>query len=304
MLKWFTRELPAETETENNTSGVSPGTSKERVGSDFEQLEKDAHAISFPKSGRTWLSQLYYQYYTHLHSALLEEKPQGKWRLYYPEKSDHFVTLLQQTRQLGKPIPVVGFSHLTPGRGALPYYEISLDIQRLGQKPILYLSRDPRDVVVSYYHHVMSKEEFRLAKDVSLSEFLRSELFGIRYIVAYCNYWAEQLQKGHPNLKFVTYESLQNNPVSLLEEILLFWGAPSVEGESLSYAVQATQFERLKAEENKRREAQGKEQDDKQMRMRKGKVGGYKEELNQEDIVYINRVIKTHLHPYYESYLC
>ena len=38
-------------------------------------------------------------------------------------------------------------------------------------------------------------------------------------------------------------------------------------------------------------------------RTRKGKVGGYKEELNHDDMIYINKELNDKLNPFFDYYL-
>ena len=66
----------------------------------------------------------------------------------------------------------------------------------------ILLLRDPRDVVVSHFHHIMRKNRGEvsvlgrpcvLPKDYDLSEFIHSDFFGIRHVVAYIEYWTDAL---------------------------------------------------------------------------------------------------------------
>jgi hypothetical protein len=220
--------------------------------------------VSYPKSGRTWLRAILARYLELAHGITADIDPEG-----IPEPYRAIV--------LGLPPPLgrVAFSHSV--------YQMA-DPRR----PVAVLLRDPRDTLVSDYHwrHRAAGRHSRL----SISEFLRSR-WGVWRLVRFHNTMARYWE-GRTDLLHLSYEALHEDTAAETRKLLLFLGL-SVDPEALSAAVSFARFEKMQARE--RNTPRNAEKDVDSLKVRKGKVGGYREELGDEDIAYVERYLDDHL---------
>ena len=260
------------------------------------------HIVSFPKSGRTWCRVMLSRY---------------KQRLFgIPE----FHLYLHRLYSAGpKPAPQILFSH---GAGNYPtnrkearwFYlrkalgwemdtVAKMDISHCKGAKVVFVVRDPRDVVLSYYHH-RSKRLPSYRFPGSASEFLRDRHFGIGHLVAFMNFLVVQAAR-HEHM-FLFYEDMRQDVTAEMEKLIRFAGL-HYDDEALRDAVDYGSFDNMK-----RLEAQGsygKELrqriagDPNSLKVRKGIVGGYKEELTAEDVAYLDERIRARLDPFYRRYL-
>jgi alcohol sulfotransferase len=267
-----------------------------------------AAVVSYPKSGRTWLSFLY-AYYV------------ARWRL--GEEADGFLRELPFNLRptesarfegylaLHPEIPQVGFHHVL--QPVTPYYSLDVRLGKLrrltGASSLVALVRDPRDVVVSFYHHVRTRgirgtrgdagKHKALPEDVTISEFVRSETMGVRSVVAYLNLLAKGMkeQHGFARTAVVHYEDLTAHPEATFAQIVKAIGLEP-DGDSIRFAVELASFTRLQGLEQQRRPA--RERDG--LRFRRGSAGSHRAELTAADLSYLDRVIDAHLTPELSRY--
>ena len=93
--------------------------------------------------------------------------------------------------------------------GSLPAHDFSYEtrIQKYaGVDRIVYLSRDPRDVMVSLYHQVTGRFKDFFNYEGTISEFIRDDYFGARNLRAFQDMW-RSLAEEIPVL-LITYESV------------------------------------------------------------------------------------------------
>ena len=260
--------------------------------------------LSAPKSGRTWLSYLYAYYAVYCLAGaraeqFIDEEFTPTAHIYRPLEHPGLSGLLKRGEPHGWR-PVRAAHHFA----AQPYFQLRVELFRVKERSVVFLVRDPRDVVVSYFHHTMQRAGRALAHgkpslsaDVNLSEFLRSETHGIRAIVAYMN----QVMKGGPKafeqFNIVAFEDLVTNTADVFAGVLRWFGAP-VHEDALIRAVTRASFEKLQRIEIARRV---RKQVDPlaldALRFRRGIPGGFRSELNLADISYLDRVIECHLSP-------
>lgn len=154
-------------------------------------------------------------------------------------------------------------------------------------KPVLLLVRDPRDVLVSSYHHA----KYRHGRyQGSLSEFIRMPENGIDKILISLNRWNES--KGNArSFTVMTYEDMHGDARTCLREVVKMIGLAPDES-AIGSAVEFSSFENMKKMEsentlkdvrlaNFRGSAEG-------AKVRAGKVGAFREHFNDEDLLYIN----------------
>jgi len=235
------------------------------------------YTISYPKSGRTWLMSLlrnYFELYG-LDFNLFNHKSCFK----LPNKK------------------VVKFEHDIGGWVPAPIkiQRLCFNTEKYVGKKIIFLSRDPRDILVSSWHHLRFREKIYQG---SLSAFMRDDLVGISKVIAFMNIW---LENSHVPESFhlLTYEQLHTDPILSFRKFLKFMDIPVVP-EFVQAVVKESSFEKMKKMElngsfKEPWMSPGSKDTNRSVKIRKGKVGGFRQELSIKDIEFLNDVIRSEL---------
>jgi hypothetical protein len=120
--------------------------------------------------------------------------------------------------------------------------------------------------------------------------------------IHFYNIWA--MNRNIPeSFMLIRYEDLHKNPACELRRVLDFLGLPDISDKIVREAVEYTRFERMQKLE--RQEAikspaltPGDKNDTESYKVRKGKVGGFTDYLDQSDSDYLNQKMKE-LSSYY-----
>jgi len=237
----------------------------------------DGCVVSPPKAGRTWLRvmmahALHYLYDTPI---LLDvhEIAQEDARVPYIYFT-HDASNLHKNVQKSKTVHSTKF-------------------WKYDKTPIVFLHRDPRDMVVSYYHELVDRAQVPFEGD--MSDFVRDERFGIRQTIAFMNNWHDYLEDREQAM-YTSYEKMHEDTQRELIRIMDFFDI-DIDEEGIAYAVQQARFEKMRKMEEEdalrdgRLRAAGGEGRD-HHKVRKGKVGSFREELSEEDIAYVNRALE------------
>lgn len=182
----------------------------------------DLYLVEFPKSGVTWLSFI-------LANINLKKSKINKKINFY--NINDFVHDIHQTRDIRlEPLPVPGFRIIKSHSEFNPYYY-----------KIVYLIRNPKSVVVSYYHFLRKLKRFHS----SLSEFVKNEKFGISAWQKHVESW---LYKSRPaqRIMFVRYEDLIDKPVDVVKKLYSSFFGVNVENEIIKESLDLSSFERMK----------------------------------------------------------
>jgi hypothetical protein len=232
--------------------------------------------VSYPKSGRTWLRVL-------IGKALCEQSG-----------LDDQVIFDKDTLAKATGVPKITYTHEDSGNSERKHYqELETDKSSYKKKKVIMLLRDPRDVLVSYYLHVSRRSDLFHG---SISEFIRSDVYGIRKIVAFYNIWHANLHVPQALLP-LRYEELHADPQGKLRSVLDFIGADYIADGIVQRTVEFASFSNMKRLEEKRhflskKLQPGESEDEDSFKVRRGVVGGYREDLSLEDCQYINSVIQ------------
>ena len=251
-----------------------------------------ATVVSYPKSGRTWFSTIYFHYAR----LVLGADEMGQQSLHMPDRNLAFQQLLAEKARGGR-VPVcvfthLGFSGLKPFEGQdAPWPDKAATVLR---RATVLIVRDPRDVVVSHYHHLRAVGGV-LDPELPLSAFVRG-CWGIERIVRFMNQWAAPLAAGHPNLHLCRYESLKRDAGGVFSEAMRFLGHDVDQG-TVARAVEESSFDRLRTRERSNRVYQGASLEPDAFRFRRASVGGYAQELPPADASYVDEIVLTHLDP-------
>jgi len=274
------------------------------------RLEGAANLVlSFPKSGRTWLSYLYayYSCYRILGDqadAFIDRELTPTAHIYRP--LEHPALLPHVERDHRRLVPPIRVAHYFDAK---PYFQLDLALSEVEGDRVAFLVRDPRDVMVSYFHHTMQRaDEVRErgkaapAPDVDLSEFIRSDTYGIRAVVAYMNQVIARGPRVFGVFRVVHYEDLVSSPADEFIQVLRLFGA-DIDPHAVHSAVARASFDNLQRLEIRRRTRKGATPPPADaLRFRRGVPGAYRTELAAADVAYLDRVIDRHLDPAFARY--
>ena len=234
----------------------------------------DVFFVSFPKSGRTWVRYMISKY---LEACFQNEIA--------PENLFAFSKLKTE-------IPTMSFTHDGSSNKPLNlnYNDLKSDKSfYFDSRRVVLLVRDPRDVVVSYFHHATARK--KLFKG-SISDFIRSENWGIRKNITFLNNWSSYLKNS--NLLLIRYEDFKIDPENNLKKIIDFLNI-IYNPEFANEAIEVSHFDKMKHSISKGQinsdilvPTSG---DPNSAKVRKGEVAGYLKELNETDIKFVNDVI-------------
>lgn len=245
-------------------------------------LQADAFLISFPKCGRTWLRFALSQYFARTLALPLE-----------PDLQTTFQVLPNFDRDPVRGLPAFRFSGRRP---ALPLILVShrgYNRHWFQDRPVVFLVRDPRDVVVSaFFHATRHKHRF----SGTIGDFIEDDAQGLGSYIAYLNGWAAGLANARCHV--TSYERMSADPATELRRILLFLGQLPDE-QALAHAVETSSFGAMRNKEQKtgipghRYDLRDRES----LRMRRGKPGGFTDYLSPAEIERVAERCRTGLTP-------
>jgi alcohol sulfotransferase len=244
----------------------------------------DAFLASYPKSGRTWLRFILSTYFARTAGF---ETPIDLHNMFRILPNFDFDPV--------RGVPAFEFAGSGAAR-AVPFVPVShhgYQTSRFRARPIIFMIRDPRDVMVSAYFHA-TRHKHRFEGDIS--SFLRDDGQGLPALTRYLNGWAAGLARHERHI--VSYERLTADTEGGVRDIVQFLGRDVNEAE-LARAVDASRFEAMRAREQKQGlPAHEYDRDDTEsLRMRRGKVGGFGDYLSDADSRFIETSSATLLSP-------
>jgi hypothetical protein len=234
----------------------------------------DVIILSIPKSGRTWLRAFLCAYFCRRFGLEFTLRP-GRYDLPgFPRVV--FSHDLFEHRTKGDRWDRVRGKYLVPRR-------------ELKRAKIIVLARDPRDCFVSLYLQLTRRDPNAPAKlrQKSVSEMLRDKKFGMRAIISTMNCWLNEFSQGD-NFTIVRYEALRAAPAEHFRDLLGVLGERSPDATTFQEALEFSRFENMQKLEaagafDSNILHPGDVRDPESFKVRRGKVGGYREYLSAED---------------------
>lgn len=259
----------------------------------FDKLERaDIVVVSFGKSGRTWLRVMI----SHV------------FRVMYGLPEDAVLSF-DNFHNINNAVPKIFFTHdnyikdfTGDVQSKAPFYH----------KRVALLVRDPRDVAVSQFF----QWKFRIkpgkvainnyppqASDISLFDFVMGDNGGSMQVVTnFMNLWAAEVGKME-NFHLLRYEDLRARPRDELRRLLDFMHVAASDTQ-VDAAVNYSSYENMKKMESAqqfrlaggRMMPRDKDNPD-SFKVRKGKVGGYRDYFTDEEVAAIDRRLAETLAP-------
>ncbi|MEM8661575.1 MAG: sulfotransferase domain-containing protein [Pseudomonadota bacterium] len=246
---------------------------------------------SYGKSGRTWVRVMISRYY-----QLVYELP------------DNVLMGFDNYARLNEAIPKIFFTHDNYLRGYTGNVDSKKDFY---DKKTVLLVRNPLDVAVSQFFqwkYRMRPEKKALNNypeheaDISVYDFVKDENQGLSHIIEFMNKWAREL----PNIKdllIVRYEDLRSTPEAEMARIVAFLGMEPNEG-FLKDTAEFASVENLRKKEQENyfwrsgSRVQAKDVNDPNtFKVRKAKVGGYRDYFDDDQVAELNQMVDSNLLP-------
>jgi len=231
--------------------------------------------VSFPKTGRTWLMHMINQL------KELSNHPLKNHEHFIFNEHDNSEIIIENGYR-NNPLDIFQFT----GRN------------RYRRGKVIFLVRDPRDVVVSHFHQVTKRARNPFVFN-SVTDFIKDEILGFNRIIQYYNLWYSN--RSIPNdFLLIKYEDLLENGVEELQKINDYLSLNiSVSNIEKVYENSSASKMRKKELANQLDGFRDFGKDKNQLKVRNAKIGGYINELSDEDIAYCNAQMKE-LNPYFK----
>jgi hypothetical protein len=254
-------------------------------------FDRRTNILSYPKSGRTWLRILLGDYLRRHYALQTDQKVKVLDLRYYRE---------QDAR-----VPNIRFSH-DDNPQLKTRQQLENDKTRFADRKVVFLSRDPRDILISNYFHETHRET-KLGCSTGFSgtlhDFLHHDIHGIETIIAYMNVWA---RARHIPKQFllIRYEDMSKDAANELCRILAFLAINPIRMDDVHCAAATGNFDNMQQMEkqnilNDARLRATQPDVPESFKVRRGKVGGYVDYLDTSDTEYVNQQVRMHLDPFF-----
>ncbi len=256
----------------------------------YRRLSRDVFIVSYPCSGRTWLRLMIG------HAFLAAENLDSDriWEL-------HAMPAMRGGRRL----PRVILGHDQEPFTKTPQ-EITTDRRYYAGRKLIFLARDPRDLIVSWYFEQLKRGN-RSGGTVyatfrgPIEQFIDREIGSIDTIIAFFNGWIEH-HEGVTDFLLMRYEDLHRRPEAGLRSCLEFCGRGDIGENIVDAAVKFASFDNMRAMEQQgtldwqafRPGAMGDEQS---FKTRRGLIGDHRNHLSPEACGLLDQKIKERLDP-------
>ncbi|MFV1972101.1 MAG: sulfotransferase domain-containing protein [Thiohalobacterales bacterium] len=183
----------------------------------------------------------------------------------------------------------------------------------LRHKPVLLLARNPIDIAVSWFFQFTKRQSAHkqeLINDfidhpidrhtVTLWDFVRYSDIGLPFLINYLNTWEHNLRQLDHSL-LLRYEDLRADPAATLKQVTCLMGEDFSAAE-ITEAVEFGSFDNLRKLETSGFFRRGgmrlhNAKDPNTFKTRRGKVGGYPDYFEPEQVRELDDLMMQHLSP-------
>lgn len=268
----------------------------------------DAYLISFPKCGRTWLRLMIGHFFVN-HFDLTHHDIRKR------------MLKLEPLSELHPVVPRIRVSH-----DDNPHWKTSEELIEIKSEyrnaKVIFLVRDPRDVVVSAYFERKKRaalwdDDLKMLSTLgseiyaerikpfqgNLSTFLYDDVGSLKTCIRFYNIWADN-RTIPKDFLLVRFEDLHEDPQRELLRVLSFMGVSGKDSEIISEAIRFTSFENMRRMEIedvfKSRNLQPADiGDEESFKTRKGEVGGYTDYFSKDKVDFMDQYVAHELSDFY-----
>lgn len=235
-------------------------------------MKEEVLLISFPKSGRTWLTMVL--------ARIFQQE--------YHLKEKEVINIERISKKIEK-LPKIRVIHENS-----PQKKRAQDLSKIKSKyknkKIIFLVRDPRDVIVSlFFHEKRRKKRY----NGELSDFILRGVGDFDTIIQYYNIWADNRNKLN-NFLIIRYEDLKKDLKKQLKKIINFIGVGGIKKKNINEAIKFASFKNMQKMEKENKFSVNRLKprdinDPESFKIRRGKIGGYRDYLTKEEITILNK---------------
>jgi len=254
----------------------------------------DCVVVSFGKGGRTWLRVMLSRFYQVKHGL-----------------SERHLIGFDNLHKKNAQIPKLFFTHDNYIKDYTGNRDSKADFYN---KKVVLLVRNPLDVAVSQFFQWKYRmrpgkkalnEYPQHGSDVPVYDFVMDKDAGLPKIIDYLNLWASESEKIG-KLLIVRYEDLRADTAATLKRVVDFIGTPGSEAE-IEEAVRFASVENMRKMEEKRtfwlsgsRMVPKDRKNPNSYKVRKAKVGGYRDYFDDTQIATMDALVAERLDPVFE----
>jgi hypothetical protein len=230
-------------------------------------ITPDIYIVSFPKAGRTWLKFIL--------AKIISDRFQVPFD----------IKIQLTTHRHG--LPVIKFTHdISEPRLGTRCEDWRFDQSRYEGKKVIILTRELKDLMVSWYFNCTKRASEAFAGDIHT--FVRDGQVGVQAPITFYKIWENNISTSSASL-IISYEALKADAFQVIRNVVDFCGLNGVTDDMIQSALEYSSFENMKKMESlgeviKARNAE----DSSTFKVRKGIVGGFAEYLDDTDVDFIN----------------
>ena len=256
------------------------------VLANFQARPTDVLITTPPKAGTTWMQQILHQLRSGGDDSFSSIDEVVPW-LEITRKGKSWQDILQHYQTLADPriFKTHCTAEQTPG---------------IGTASIILTSRDPRDCCVSFYHHIMNMtDDARLKSGMPAPDSFEQHVDQwLEFSAWYRNVKSWWPYQDHPKVLWLRYQDMKTDLSGILDQIVEFlqW---SITAEQKQKVLEYSSFDWMKAHDEKfsSQGSDGKPVFKPGKFVRKGKVGGYRNLMSEQQEQRIMQKAREMLEP-------
>jgi hypothetical protein len=253
----------------------------------------DSAIVSFGKSGHTWVRVLLWRYFARKNGYATDS-----------------ISGFNEFRDRHPNVPVLFFTH---DNYLKDWFGHDGKAEIYGKLPVVLLVRDPRDTAVSQFfqwkHRMEPRKkvinDYPLPDDTTVQDFIAGDKAGVPKIIEFMNAWAAAAPKIQ-KLLVVRYEDLRADTATQLRRIVEFLGEQPTDAD-LADAVGFASIDNMRRMETENANKSGGQRsmkpgnadDPSSFKVRRGKVGGWRDYVTEEQAQALDRMVRETLDPVY-----
>lgn len=261
----------------------------------FNNYRRKTLLVSYPKCGRTWLLYMF----------------KNAIRLYIDSNCVKEQSFRHYYWKFRTPVLLTTHDGTGDGPGGMKSF---LDIKcekkhEYKNKKVIFLIRNPRDVIVSFYFHRKKRSHPKIRFNGTIQEFIRSEYYGVKSIISFYNMWHLNMQVPRDFL-LVRYEDIHESSKKVLKAVLDFSVKLKINDEIVDKSIKLSTFDEMRKREIENAKLYGGSNklkpgninDLNSYKVRNGKICNYAEYLSNDDLKYLDEEINGSLSDFYWFY--
>ena len=235
--------------------------------------------VSYPKSGRTWLQKMI------IEAICLERGIKEKI---------NDITELSEMADL----PLILSTHAGSSWEEHIQDENTVSVDdwsKYSHAKVVFLYRDPRDILVSQYHHIVNRTGYMtFHKDYVID----NKNVGLLKIINFMNKWLKNSDAHSDKIMILSYETMRQDTETDLARLFEFWDIP-VSPENIKQAIENCTLDKMRQKEKENADSPWmvtkKGAGSNAFHSRKGMIGEYLEFFSEDQVDQINDKINGKL---------